>query len=196
MTAAKFQFEKNLETINVLGGLYDYFSGQLKAIDLSELLRAQYIMLVSALDHYVHTRVREGLLDIFYDNTKSSPKISISSKIVKLLLQEQDEYEQRRILDAEVRNILSKDSYQSTRSIENAFGLIEIKKIWSSIASGFGKSAEDIINTLNLIVTRRNKIAHESDINPTTGNKEYIDKNIVSDTIIFIKTLICEFDKL
>jgi hypothetical protein len=196
MTVAKHQFEKNLESINMLGGLYDYFSDQLKAVDLSELLRAQYVMLVSALDHYVHTRVREGLLDIFYDSTKSSPNIDIPLRIVKLLLQEQNEQEQRRILDAEVRDILSKNSYQSSRNIENAFGLIEIKKIWSSIAQGFGKPAEDIVNILNLVVTRRNKIAHESDINSTTGDKEYIDKNIVSDTVIFIKTLISEFDKL
>jgi len=196
MTAAKHQFEKNLESINILGGLYDYFSDQLKAIDLSELLRAQYVMLVSALDHYVHTRVREGLLDIFYDNSKISPNITISLKIVKLLLQEQNENEQRRILDAEVRDILSKDSYQSSRSIENAFGLIEIRKIWTNIAPGFGKAADDLINTLNLIVNRRNKIAHESDINSSTGNKEYIDKNIISDTVNFIKTLINEFDKL
>jgi len=196
MTVAKSQFEKNLESINILGGLYDYFSDQLKAIDLSELLRAQYVMLVSALDHYVHTRVREGLLNIFYDNSKISPNITISLKIVKLLLQEQNEDEQRRILDAEVRNILSKDSYQSSRNIENAFGLIEIKKIWSSIAPNFGKTVEEIKNTLNLVVTRRNKIAHESDINTITGNKEHIDKKTISETISFIKTLINEFDKL
>ena len=196
MTVARHHFEKNLESINILGGLYDYLSPQLKAVDLSELLRAQYVMIVSALDHYVHTRVREDLLDIFYDNTKTSPNISISLKIVKLLLQEQNKDEQRRILDAEIRNILSKDSYQSSRNIENAFGLIEIKKIWSSIAVNFGMSADDLVKTLNLIVTRRNKIAHESDINSTTGDKEYIDTNTVSETINFIKALINEFEKL
>jgi hypothetical protein len=196
MTVAKHQFEKNLESINQLGVLYDYFFSQLKAFDLSELLRAQYVMLVSALDYYIHTRVREGLLDTFYDNSKTSPNINISLKIVKLLLQEQNEDEQRCILDAEVENILSKDSYQSSRNIENAFGLIKIKKIWSNIARNIGKTSDDLKNTLNLIVNRRNKIAHEADINSTTGNKEYIDKNMVSDTIHFIETLINEFDKL
>jgi hypothetical protein len=49
---------------------------------------------------------------------------------------------------------------------------------------------------LNLIVNRRNKITHESDINFLNGTKEYIDKSIVMDTIDFLKGLVNEIDGL
>lgn len=47
-------------------------------------------------------------------------------------------------------------------------------------------------NQLSLIVERRNKIAHESDINPTLGigEKYAIDDTIVKETIDFIKCIV------
>jgi hypothetical protein len=196
MMTAKNIFDNNVKSINELGALYDYFCPQLPAIDLTELLRAQYVMIVSALDYYIHNRVREGLLNIFYDDSKDTPGINIPLRTMKILLHETNRDVQKRILDAEVKNILSKDTYQSSRNIEGALGLIEIKKIWSKIAKNANYSTDDITKRLNLIVMRRNKIAHESDINSITGDKELIDKKTVSETIDFIQMLIDEFEKL
>jgi hypothetical protein len=196
MTTAKRLFENNLSNIEVISVLYDYFLIHLPAIDLTELLRAQYVMIVSAFDYYIHNLVRENILDIFYDASKKIPNIKISLNIVNVLLQESNKDEQRRILDTEVKNILSRYSYQSSINVENAMGLIGVRKIWSKIASNLNQSSEDIKNRLNLIVNRRNKIAHESDINFITGAKECIDKAIVIDTIDFLKRLVNEIDRL
>jgi hypothetical protein len=152
--------------------LYDYFIIHLPAVDLTELLRAQYVMIVSAFDFHIHNLVRESILTNFYDKPEKNPNIKISLNVVNILLQESDKDEQRRILDN------------------------EIKKIWSKISSNLNQLPEDIKKRLNLIVNRRNKIAHESDINFLSGTKEYIDKTIVIDTINFLKGLVNEIDNL
>ena len=47
------QFRENIERVQALGGLHQAFGTvTTAAIDLTDLLRAQIVMLVSALDHY------------------------------------------------------------------------------------------------------------------------------------------------
>ncbi|MFY4754496.1 hypothetical protein ACOTV2_12130, partial [Aliarcobacter butzleri] len=43
------------------------------AVDLSGILRAQYVMLVSALDYYLHELIRSFMIEIYKGN-KSSTK--------------------------------------------------------------------------------------------------------------------------
>ena len=49
---------------------------------------------------------------------------------------------------------------------------------------------DEIKTKLNLIVRRRNQIAHESDYNPTTGVQRDINKNELNTTKSFICLLI------
>jgi hypothetical protein len=196
MTAAKTIYKKNIEDVSILTSIYDYLRPNVAAFDISELLRSEYVLCISALDRYVHHRVREGLVNAFHDITMDPGNTRISLKIVRLLLNENDLIERERILDAELQNILSRDSYQSPTSIESAFCLINVNKIWSKISPGFGKPADDIKNELALIINRRNKIAHESDVNFATGLKEYIDRPMLQDTKYFINKLVDELEYL
>lgn len=51
-----------------------------------------------------------------------------------------------------------------------------------------GTSAKDIKDRLDLIVDRRNKIAHEADIDPSYPDTRWpIDEQLVSDTVGFIE---------
>ena len=55
------QFRENIERVQSLGGLYNVLSQQATAaLDLTDLLRSQIVMVVSALDHYVHEITRVG----------------------------------------------------------------------------------------------------------------------------------------
>ena len=56
--------------VKTLGGLHQAF-GELTtpAVDLTDLLRAQIVMIVSALDHYIHEITRVGMLEV-YDGTR------------------------------------------------------------------------------------------------------------------------------
>jgi len=54
------------------------------------------------------------------------------------------------------------------------------------------KPAEDIKNELSSIVDRRNKIAHEADINPTytIGQRWLIDESLVNNAVDFIEQVV------
>ncbi|MEH2291576.1 hypothetical protein [Nostoc sp.] len=56
------------------------------------------------------------------------------------------------------------------------------------VATIMSKPSKDIKQQLTLIVDRRNKIAHEADIDPTLniGNRWYIDESMVGDTVDYI----------
>jgi len=70
--------------------------------------------------------------------------------------------------------------------------LISDKKLWDEVAIQMGKSAKDVKQELSLIVDRRNKIAHEADIDPTLGlgNRWEIDQVEVSEAVDFIEQVV------
>lgn len=54
------------------------------------------------------------------------------------------------------------------------------------------KPAREVKQQLNSIVDRRNKIAHEADINPTfnIGDRWSIDEKLVDDAVNFLERLV------
>jgi hypothetical protein len=64
--------------------------------------------------------------------------------------------------------------------------------LWDEVAIQMNKSAKDIKQQLNSIVDRRNKIAHEADIDPTfnIGSRWNIDELLVGDAVDFIELLV------
>ena len=60
------QFRENIERAQALGGLHQAFGNvPTAAVDLTDLLRTQIVMIVSALDHYIHEITRVGMLDVY-----------------------------------------------------------------------------------------------------------------------------------
>lgn len=191
-------FHKNIESINIIDGIYGYFEKQVPAIDLSEILRAEYVLLVSAFDYYIHDVVREGMLKIF-EGTRSGnecyDKFSITLKALNLIISTNDQNIRKQLLDNEIRKINSKHSYQAPTNVERALALIEVKSIWRSVSLILRMPKDDIVKELGLIVNRRNKIAHEADIDPITNDKTQIDRNTVDDVKLFIVKLVNAIDK-
>ncbi len=95
-------------------------------------------------------------------------------------------------LEDEIRKGLSYKSFQQPDKIADAIRQISDKQLWNEVASKMSKPSEDIKQQLTLIVDRRNKIAHEADIDPTLniGNRWYIDESMVGDTVDFIEQLV------
>lgn len=60
------------------------------------------------------------------------------------------------------------------------------------MAVKLGKSVKEVKQELSAIVDRRNKIAHEADIDPTygIGNRWNIDESQVNDAVNFIEQLV------
>jgi RiboL-PSP-HEPN len=95
-------------------------------------------------------------------------------------------------LESEIRERLGYQSFQQADKIADAIRYISDKKLWDEVAIQMTKSSKDIKQQLNSIVDRRNKIAHEADIDPTfnIGNRWNIDELLVSDAVDFIEKLV------
>ena len=66
-------------------------------------------------------------------------------------------------------------SFQEPGKINDGLGLIWNEPYkWALIATRMGKTESDVKSTLSTIVARRNRIVHETDIDPLTGCKTVI----------------------
>jgi hypothetical protein len=194
MNRAFIQYQDNSKSIKELGLLYDLILTNFPLLNTQaeEILRAQFVLIVSALDTYIHDVVRVGMLKIYQDSRNSCSKTDdfpIEFSILRQIEQTMDKEDKLALLEKSIQNKNSKESYQSPKSIEYALGLVNIDKVWTRISTTINRPAEDIRNQLALIINRRNKIAHESDREFTTGEKCSIDKSLVDNTINFIDSL-------
>lgn len=62
------QDTQNVET------LYNYFENSVVPVDISDLLRWQWVQCISAFDKFVHDVVRVGMVEIFLENRTPTPK--------------------------------------------------------------------------------------------------------------------------
>lgn len=95
-------------------------------------------------------------------------------------------------LEDEIRERLGYQSFQQPDKIADAIRLISEKKLWEELSAQMGKPAKDIKQELSEIVDRRNKIAHEADIDPTfgIGSRWNIDENLVNDAVNFLENVV------
>ncbi len=95
-------------------------------------------------------------------------------------------------LEDEIRERLGYQSFQQADKIADAIRYISDKKLWDEVANKISKPAKDIKQQLNSIVDRRNKIAHEADIDPSfnIGDRWNIDEVLVGDAVDFIEQIV------
>lgn len=190
-------FEKNIESIKMLDNIHKYFSNQLHAIDLSEILRAELVLIVSAFDCYIHDIVKTGMLEIFKGQRNENKKyndFSIPLSYVQQIIQAENDTEKSQLIEVAIKKVNCKDSFQSPSSIENSLQLISIKNIWTLIKTELSMEPSDIKHKLGLIVNRRNKIAHEADLDSITGEKTEILSDDIADCLNFITKLTKSID--
>lgn len=190
------QFRKNIASIRELGSLYTLIQTQYPILtpNLEEILRSQIVLTVSALDCFIHDCVRIGMLEIYKGtrtNNDSFEKYSINLKTLNYINSATTQYAKLIFLEKYIRERNSRDSYQSPKTIEYALSILNIRTLWSQLAAPMGMTAQDIKNELSLIVDRRNKIAHEADLNPLLGTKYPISITEINSVTTFIE-LLCE----
>jgi hypothetical protein len=191
MQAAIDQFRANIDRIRNLGAIHRALKAQTtEVIDLSDILRAELVMAVSALDHYIHEIVRIGMLEIYHGNRAKTAaflrfSISLDSALQGITTPTSDDW-----LDNEIRVRHGWQSFQQADKVADAIRLISDVSLWEEIANQLGRNSQDVKRQLNLIVGRRNQIAHEADINPTfPGERWPIDEALVDDAISFIEQI-------
>lgn len=186
MLSAIEQFRENIIRVKHLGGINQAFrSMTTSAIDTSDILRAQYVLALSALDHYVHEIARLGMLEIFDGKRTASPaylrfRISFSCLDATQTLS-------RSNLEAEIRIQHGFVTFQRPDRIAEAIRLFSEVKLWDSVGKRTNTHPESIKQRLTLIVDRRNKIAHEADLDPTYPKARWpISESDLGDVIEFL----------
>ncbi|WP_146073453.1 hypothetical protein [Cryobacterium sp. N22] len=137
-------------------------------VDGSDMYRAALTQAVSALDHYVHGVVLDRATDIVLGRsttTGSAGKVGMSFSAVGQVLSASTPADKELAARTQVSARLSLETYQRSDDIGAALAMVGIPKVWSSV---FGGAAGSTTVALGLIVTRRNRIVHQSDSDPLT----------------------------
>ena len=191
MQAAIDQFRVNIARVCNLGVIHNTLNVQTTAaIDLSDILRSELVMAISALDHCIHEIVRLGMLEVYRGTrpeTSAFLRFQISLESVRQVISHptNDDW-----LENEVRERHSWRSFQQADHIADAIRLISDISLWEQVSNHLGMPAQDVKEQLNLIADRRNKIVHEADMDPTPYDTRWpIDEILVDDAINFIEQI-------
>ncbi len=187
------QFRSNIERVRALGGLYEALSRlTTPAVDSTDILRAQIVLAVSALDHYIHELTRLGMLEVF--NGLRAPTIAFGRFQVTLdaTMAAMAGSGGSSWLETEIREKHGYLAFQHPDKVADAIRLFSAIELWSQVAIKLSLPIQDVKNRLRLIVERRNKIAHEADLDPSyPGTRWPISSADVGSTVKFIED-ICE----
>ncbi len=192
MQSALDEFERSVARVRHLHGLHLALQTALTAaVDLSDILRAEVVMAVSALDRYVHEVTRLGMLDChagIRPRTDAYNRFPVALSSVFALA---TDLTSATAMEAEIRSKHSFLSFQHPDKIADAFRLFTSKPIWDEIAQKLDIPAKDAKAKLGVIVDRRNKIAHEADVDPSfPGQLWPIDAQIVQGMVNDVEHLV------
>lgn len=189
MLSAQAQFRENLKRVRELGGLaVAVQSLTTSAIDVSDLWRSQIVLVVSALDYFIHELARLGMIEcakgtraktdayLRFEMPLSAAESAIAGSTHEVWVGET------------VRERHSWQSFQDPDKLADAIRLMSPVKLWEAVGNELGIAPKDVKTRLKLIVDRRNQIAHEADLDPTSpGARWPINAPLVNDTVDFIQ---------
>lgn len=166
-------FRTSMDRARHMGGLYEaLLSLTTTAVDASDLLRAQIVLGVSALDYYVHEITVLGMLDVFEGKRQPTPSfLKYRVAMDSMLSSKTTAYDW---FECDIRERHSFLSFQKPDRIAEAIRLFSDVNLWQQVALQLAMSEEDVKDRLKHIVSRRNKIAHEADVDPSySGNMRW-----------------------
>jgi len=167
MHRAISHFEDNLARVRSLGGLFEALDGlTTQAVDATDVLRAEIVMAVSALDHYIHEITLRGMLEIYLGARPATPaylrfEVPVSAAVPEVVTGGTEWFE------AIIREKHGFLSFQQPDKVAAAIRLFSSCVLWPTVSDALGFPTNSVKNRLRLIVERRNKIAHEADLDPS-----------------------------
>lgn len=195
-TKAYNTFKQNVESADVLSLIYSSVEEDIETMpSYKELLRSEYVLLVSAFDTYFHHLILEKLAENLNKEKEHADLLKANKDIISVALG---------ALCDMLFVSTAEDKYSSANTHLNNVTLQRIVKIEnalyhqlniSNFRDKFMKEAllpnYDFDEVLNLedIIDRRDKIVHESDIDPDTRRKRDIsdgDIRCLKDTLELI----------
>lgn len=193
MQEAIDQFSDNLKRIRSLDSIVADISSQTTVVvDLTDILRAELVMSVSALDYYVHEVVRLGMLESYRGERRKTPQflsfqISLGPALDALNLGKSDDT----WISEEIRSRHSFSTFQTPDRIASAVRLISDVSLWLEVAERMNADDKEVKQELRVIVDRRNKIAHEADMSRSPyEDRNSIDRQMVTEAVNFLERVV------
>jgi hypothetical protein len=154
------------------------------ALDLSDILRASIVSAISAFDAFIHEIVRIGMLEIYQNSRPKTVAFGRFTVLMDTLLLGVTTPGSTQWLADEIRRQHGWLSFQQPDKVADAIRLFCGKELWKEVGTRLGIDAKSAKNRLALIVDRRNKIAHEADMDPSSpGARWPIDETLVEEAI-------------
>lgn len=196
MNRAFDQFQVNMKYVMELDALFLHLKDTLKLPnDLTDILRAEWVYSVSALDKLIHELIRIGMIEAFRGTRVKTPKFSSFS--ISLITHasivsstptsipppeywfEQEIMQRHKII-----------AFQDPDKIAEGLSLIWADQHkWQTISGAMGLPQKDLVVRLKNIISRRNQIVHEADLDILTGIRNPISKPDIDFVVQFIKDL-------
>lgn len=190
------RFRDNIARVRLVGGLYDSLSGlTTPALDCTDILRAEIVLAVSALDHYIHDVTRLGMLESYRGTRPRTDAFRRFDVTIQATIDGFATPGSLSWFEEEIRERHGHLSFEQPDRIADALRLFSQVDLWNLVANRLETTARDIKTRLQLIVDRRNKIAHEADLDPSypgsPGTRWPISPADASSAVDFIDQL-CE----
>lgn len=191
MDAALIQFVENISRARTISGLAEALTRLGVVFDVTDLHRAAIVLAVSALDHFVHDVVRIGVVKS-YSNVIPATDATLAFRVpISSVLECVATPGDSTWLDSAVRNSHSFQTFQHPDKIADAIRLISPVKLWEEVGKELGMDAKAVKTHLTAIVDRRNKIAHEADMDHLgTGTRWPIDEQLVTEALDFVEKVV------
>lgn len=142
-----------------------------------EILRAEWVARVSALDLYVHELIAYRMVGIFEGKLPSCSgynTFAVSAETLERIRAASSSTDATAAFDLAVRDQLSRRTFQYPDDIAAGIRLCSSVALWTEVAVRLGATvqtkddqAKKIKKELTQIAARRNKIVHEGDLQPT-----------------------------
>jgi hypothetical protein len=180
-------FRANLDRVRALHALHLSFQGLVAPIvDLSDVLRAEIVLIVSALDHFIHEITRLGMMETWRGGRTATPAYLRFAVSLSVATQLSSSSGGDVPLETELRTRHSFLTFQQPDDIADAIRLFSAVELWKEIGTMLGQEPQEVKAQLKLIVARRNKIAHEADIDPSyPGQRWPISRRDAEDALGF-----------
>jgi len=191
MQTALDVFKTSMNRVRSLHAIHTVFSRQVTvAVDLSDILRAEVVLAVSALDYFVHELTRLGMLECWSGLRPQTDAFGRFQLPISATANLRNSSIAAQILDAEIRTKHGFLSFQHPDKIADAIRLFSSVRLWDEVGNMLGRNAKEIKGSLTLIIDRRNKIAHEADIDPSYPSQRWpIDSGIVESIFIELEAI-------
>lgn len=194
MKNAYNQFNNNIKKVKELHDLFVFLKEKIGLPnDLTDLLRAEIVYLVSALDKFIHELIRIGMIESFHQTRNQTQKFlsfGISFEIHNQIINSSSLPPPEYWFEQEIIKKHKTLSFQDPDKIADGLSFIwDESHKWQVIATDMGLDQNQLKTKLKTIIARRNQIVHEADINVLSGDKYDITKEEIEDITEFIINL-------